>query len=239
MSSSPSHTQYFSMYGKMLKSSFAEIIPLTWASGSGQASLLSDPESSRGAPCGADCGGGNPVSILSLPGTCLWLWEAWHGWRGWWPQCPLFLDMAGGILGPQFHFCEKNNFPQVPRHFFPPNLINGFLFLFLTLAECNISEVYSNPLENFQELLEPPVIIHWKQEFLSLAKGHMTKGQSSVWCNLHAHTCQHLLHILGCFTRLLLLFSRSVLSDSVTPWTAIHQVPSPSASPELAQTHIH
>ena len=32
------------------------------------------------------------------------------------------------------------------------------------------------------------MIIHWKQEFRSLAKGHMTKGQSSVWCNLYAHT---------------------------------------------------
>ena len=41
----------------------------------------------------------------------------------------------------------------------------------------------------------------------------MTKGQSSVWCNLYAHACQHLLHPLGCFARPLLLFSCSVMSD--------------------------
>ena len=35
------------------------------------------------------------------------------------------------------------------------------------------------------------------------------------------------------------LFSLSVVSDSVTPWTTAYQAPCPSHLPELAQTHVH
>ena len=76
--------------------------------------------------------------------------------------------------------------------------------------------------------------------FKSLFQHHSSKASILDW------KLQFLFPFLLCFSQvfallslLLLLFSRSVLSDSVTPWTAIHQVPSPSASPELAQTHIH
>ena len=37
----------------------------------------------------------------------------------------------------------------------------------------------------------------------------------------------------------LLQFSRSVVSDSVTPWTAHSRFPCPDQLPELAPTHIH
>ena len=37
----------------------------------------------------------------------------------------------------------------------------------------------------------------------------------------------------------LLQFSRSVVSDSVTPWTAHSRFPCPDQLPELAPTHVH
>ena len=36
----------------------------------------------------------------------------------------------------------------------------------------------------------------------------------------------------------MLVFSHSVMSDSLTPWTAAHQVPCPLLSPSIAQTHV-
>ena len=45
-----------------------------------------------------------------------------------------------------------------------------------------------------------------------------------------------------CFTSsllLLLLFSHSVLSDSATPWTAVHQAFLSFILPEFAETYVH